>query len=50
MDYVSIIVDAIVAFVKNFNINEVVTAFSKIDWNGVKGALVSVVEAMEKLF
>ena len=50
MDYVTIIVDAIVAFVKEFNINEVVTAFSKIDWNGVKDALVSVVDAMEKLF
>ncbi len=50
MDYVTIIVDAIVAFVKNFSINEVVSAYGKIDWNGVKDAIVNVVEAIEKLF
>ncbi len=50
MDYVTIIVDAIVAFVKEFDINAVVTAFGKIDWNGVKDAVVSVFDALEKLF
>ncbi len=50
MDYVTIIVDAIVAFVKEFDINAVVKAFGNIDWNGVKDAVVSVFDAMEKLF
>ena len=50
MDYVTIIVDAIVAFVKEFDINAVVKAFGDIDWNGVKDAVVSVFASLEKLF
>ena len=49
MDYITIIVDAIVAFVKNFSINDVVSAYGNIDWNGVKDAIVSVVEALQKV-
>ena len=49
MDYITIIVDAIVAFAKNFNINDVVSAFGNINWNGVKDAVLTVVEAIEKV-
>ncbi len=50
MDYVTIVIDAIVAFAKNFDINAVVSAFGGINWNGVKEAVVAVVEAVTKLF
>ncbi len=49
MEYITIIVDAIVAFVKNFSINDVVSAFGKINWNGVKDAIVAIVEAIQKV-
>ncbi len=49
MDYITIIVDAIVAFAKNFSINEVVSAFAGINWNGVKDAIITIVEAIEKV-
>ncbi len=49
MDYVTIVIDAIVAFAKNFNINEVVSAFGGINWNGVKDAIITVVEAIKGL-
>ncbi len=49
MDYIMIVVDAIVAFAKNFSINDVVTAYGAIDWNGVKDAVLTVVEAIQKV-
>lgn len=49
MDYITIIVDAIVAFAKNFSINDVVSAWGGIDWNGVKDAVLTVVEAIQKV-
>lgn len=49
MDYITIIVDAIVAFAKNFSINDVVSAYGGIDWNGVKDAVLTVVEAIQKV-
>lgn len=49
MDYITIIVDAIVAFVKNFSINDVVSAWAGIDWNGVKEAGLTIVEALQKV-
>ncbi len=49
MDYITIIVDAIVAFAKNFSINDVVSAFGNINWNGVKDAILTVVEAIQKV-
>ncbi|MBQ7100950.1 MAG: hypothetical protein IKK49_08310 [Clostridia bacterium] len=49
MDYITIIVDAIVAFAKNFSINEVATAFAGINWNGVKDAVITIVEAIQKV-
>lgn len=49
MDYITIIVDAIVAFFKNFSINEVVSAFSGINFNGIKDAILTVVEAIQKV-
>lgn len=49
MDYITIIVDAIVAFAKNFSINDVVSAYGNIDWNGVKDAVLTIVEAIQKV-
>lgn len=49
MDYIAIIIDAVVAFAKSFDINGVVSAFSGINWNGIKDAVVSVVEALENV-
>lgn len=49
MDYITIIVDAIVAFAKNFSINEVVSAFAGINFNGIKEAVLTIVEAIQKV-
>ncbi|MBQ8026764.1 MAG: hypothetical protein IJ261_01450 [Clostridia bacterium] len=46
MDYIAIIVDAVVTFVKNFDINSIVAAYGDIDWNGIKDAVISVVESL----
>ena len=49
MDYITIIVDAIVAFAENFSINDVVSAWSGIDFNGIKEAVLTVVDAIMKV-
>lgn len=49
MDYVQIIVTAIVEFFKGFSINDVVSAYGKIDFNGVRDAFISIVEAIQKV-
>ncbi len=50
MAYVTIVIDAILAFAKNFSINDITAAYGGINWNGVKDAVVTVVEAIQKLF
>ncbi len=50
MDYISIIVDAVLSFVKVFDINSVAGAYAGINWNGIKEAAVSIFEALEKVF
>ena len=49
MDYITIIVDAIIAFAKNFSINDVISAVGGIDWNGAKDAVLAIVEAIQKV-
>ena len=49
MDYISIIIDAIMAFAKSFDINSVVGAYAGINFNGIKEAAVSIFEALEKV-
>lgn len=49
MDYIAIIIDAIMAFAKSFDINSVVGAYAGINFNGIKEAAVSIFEALEKV-
>ncbi len=46
MDYIAVIAEAAVAFVKNFDVNAIVEAFAGFDWNGVRDAIISAVESI----
>ena len=49
MDYITIIVDAIVAFFKNFSFNDILAAYGKIDVNGIRDAFIAIVSAIQKV-
>ena len=49
MDYLNIFWDAFVAFLKNFSINNVAQAYGKIDYNGIKDALINIFAAVKKV-
>ncbi len=44
MDYIAVIADAVVNFIKNFDVNSVVKAFTSVDWNGVKDTVIAAIE------
>lgn len=50
MDYISIIIDALVSFANSFDINGVAGAYAGINWNGIKEAAISIFEMFEKIF
>jgi len=50
MDYISIIIDALVSFANSFDINGVASAYAGINWNGIKEAAISIFEMFEKIF
>lgn len=49
MDYLKIVGDAIIAFLKNFSINAIAEAYGKIDWNGIKDACIAIFGAIGKV-
>lgn len=49
MDYLKIVGDAIIAFLKNFSINAIAEAYGKIDFNGIKDALIAIFGAIGKV-
>lgn len=44
MDYIAVIAEAFVTFIKNFDFISVAKAFTEVDWSSVKDTIASVVE------
>jgi len=49
MEYINIVVDAIVAFFKNFKIDDIAAAYGAINFDGLKDAVLAIVEALQKV-
>ena len=49
MDYITIVVNAIVAFFKAFKIDDIAKAYAAIHFDGLKDACLAIVEALQKV-